>query len=304
MPTRLLVCAALLMTLAACRSRSGPEQPPPPAAAVVASFNFPESVLLAEIYAQALEHAGVPVRLQLNLGPRELVAPALAQGLVDVIPEYLGSALTSVSPDTRVSLHDPEAVRRALTQALSTRGLEVLEPAAASDANGVAVTEGTARRLNLHDVSDLTPLAGRLTFTGPAECPRRPYCLPGLHTRYGITFRTFIPLDTERQRITALQESIADAALLFTTEGLLASGEFVVLRDNRGLQPAENVVPVVSSRTLTHYGKRVSRALDAVSERLSQQDLVALNWRVGVAGKDPQAEARGWLIRQGLLPRA
>jgi glycine betaine/choline ABC-type transport system substrate-binding protein len=70
------------------------------------------------------------------------------------------------------------------------------------------------------------------------------------------------------------------------------------------LQPAENVVPVVSSRALTRYGTRISATLDAVSERLSQQDLVELNWRVGVAGKDPYAEARGWLIRQGLLPRA
>jgi osmoprotectant transport system substrate-binding protein len=126
----------------------------------------------------------------------------------------------------------------------------------------------------------------------------------GLQTRYGITFRAFVPLDTESQRITALQESVANVALLFTTEGQLASGEFVLLRDDRGLQPAENVVPVVSSRALTRYGTRISRALDAVSERMSQQNLIELNWRIGVAGKDPRAEARGWLIRQGLLPRA
>src|SRR5215831_5878170 len=106
-----------LTLLAACQQAS------PPAAqraagngatVVVASFNFPESELLAAIYGLAIRHAGIPVRLQLDLGPRELVQPALQQGLVDVVPEYLGTALTSIEPHPAITMSDPAMVRAAL----------------------------------------------------------------------------------------------------------------------------------------------------------------------------------------------
>ena len=116
-------------------------------AVVVASFNFPESELLAEIYAQAIERAGVPVRREVDLGPRELVQPAQRQGLVDVIPEYLGAALASITPNSAVDWTDPQAVLMALRQAVAPWGFQVLEPSAASDQDGFAVTHSTADRL-------------------------------------------------------------------------------------------------------------------------------------------------------------
>jgi osmoprotectant transport system substrate-binding protein len=298
----------MAVALAASCQPSGttakPRTPAAGASVVVASFNFPESELLAAIYGLAIEHAGIPVRMQLDLGPRELVQPALQQGLVDVVPEYLGTALTSLAPPvTSVPMWDPTAVRDALVRAYARWHVRVLPPAAAQDQNGFAVTRGTASRFHLRTVSDLGPVASRLTIGGPAECPSRQYCLVGLRTVYGLRFAKFLPFDTEQQRVAALQDGVADVVVLFTTDGYLATGDFVLLADDRQLQPAENVVPVVAAKTVARYGTRLVDALDAVSARLTTKGLIFLNWRVTVAGKDALAEARGWLERQGILPR-
>ena len=302
-------CALALALLAACQPGSsqatavGHGASGQGGAVVVASFNFAESELLAAIYGLAIRHAGIPVRLELDLGPRELVQPALEQGLVDVVPEYLGTALTSLQPPLRRTMPDPAAVRAALARALARWHVRVMTPAAAQDQNGVVVTEATARRLGLHKVSDLRRAAGRLILGGSPECPDRPYCLPGLRAEYGFDFAGFLPLDTEPQRVIALREGVVDVAVLNTTDGNLASGDLVLLSDDRHLQPAENVVAVITSRALARYGKRLADAVNAVSARLTSQALLFMDWRVEVAGADVMAEARAWLERHGVLPR-
>lgn len=276
----------------------------PDRAVAVASFNFTESKLLAAIYAFAIEHAGIPVRLRLGLGPRELVQPALEQGFVDVVPEYLGTALTSLEPGAPVEMSGAVAVRRELVHAFARWHVRVLEPAAAQDKNGFVVTRDTARRLHLRTVSDLGPAASGLVLGGPPECPDRPYCLEGLHAVYGLHFAKFLPFDTERQRFAAVQQGVVDVAVMFSTDGYLATGDLVWLTDDRHLQPADNVVPVVTARAVARYGPRLVGTLNAVSARLTSNDLLFLNWRVDVAGKDVMAEARGWLERHGLLSTA
>lgn len=270
---------------------------------VVASFNFPESELLAGIYGLAIRHAGMPVRLQLGLGPRELVQPALEQGFADLVPEYLGTALTSLQPGAKVAGSDPAAVRHALALALARWHIQVLTPAAAQDQNAVVVTRAIAARLHLRTVSDLRRVAGGLTIGGTPECPKRPYCLPGLRSVYGLEFAAFEPLDTPAQRVTALRQGVVDVAMLTTTDGNLATGNLVVLADDRHLQPAENVVPVVTESAVARYGKRLTGVVNEVSSRLTTGALLFLNWRVQVAGDDVLTEARAWLERQGILPR-
>jgi osmoprotectant transport system substrate-binding protein len=272
-------------------------------AVVVASFNFPESELLAAIYGLAIRHAGIPVRFELGLGPRELVQPALEQGFVDLVPEYLGTALTSLWPHAKVAMSDPVAVRHTLARAFGRWHVQVLAPAAAQDQNGVVVTRAAAARMHLRTVSDLRSAAGRLTLGGTPECPHRPYCLPGLRGVYGLRFAGFLPLDTEGQRVTALQEGVVNVAVLFTTDGNLATGDLALLADNRHLQPAENVVPVITDSAMARYGERLARAVNAVSAALTSKALLFLNWRIEVAGNSVLAEARGWLERRGLLPR-
>jgi osmoprotectant transport system substrate-binding protein len=300
----LMACSLLLTLLAACQQASvGRPGSAHGGTVVVASFNFPESELLAAIYGLAIRHAGIPVRLELGLGPRELVQPALEQGFVDLVPEYLGTALTSLRPHATAAMSDPAAVRRALALALARWHVRVLAPAAAQDQNGVVVTRATAARLHLRTVSDLRPVARRLILGGPPECPRRPYCLPGLRGAYGLRFARFLPFDTEGQRVTALQEGVVNAAVLFTTDGNLAAGDLALLVDNRHLQPAENVVPVITDTAMARYGQRLAGAVNAVSARLTSKSLLFLNWRIEVAGNSVLAEARGWLERQGIVPR-
>jgi len=295
---------ALITVLGACTSTSRNVPAPVVTASGpvgVASFNFPESELLAEIYAQALEHAGVPVRRELDLGPRELVQPALRQGLVDVVPEYLGTALSSIAPQARVDWSDPRAVLAALRAAIAPWHLVALQPAAASDQNGFAVTRATAARLKIATLSELAAVRPPVVLGGPTECPVRPYCLAGLRQVYGLQVKRFVAFDDETQRAAALAEGVIDVAVTFTTDGQLATGRLVLLRDDRGQQPTEQVAPVVSARALKAYGHWLPDTLNRVSAALDTPTLRFLNWRVGVAGKDIAAEARGWLQRHGLL---
>ena len=303
----LVACSLGLTLLAACQPGAAPAGDGGAGAhggaVVVASFNFPESELLAAIYGLAIRHAGIPVQLRLDLGPRELVQPALEQGLVDVVPEYLGTALSSLQARPGVPVSDPTAVRAALARALAQWHVQVMTPAAAQDQNGVVVTAATARRLGLRTVSDLRRAAGRLVLGGSPECPDRPYCLPGLRKVYGLGFAKFVPFDTEPQRVTALREGVVDVAVLDTTDGNLATGDLVLLSDDRHLQPAENVVPVITDSAIARYGNRLAGAVNAVSVQLTSKALLFLDWRVEVAGADVLAEARGWLERHGILPR-
>jgi osmoprotectant transport system substrate-binding protein len=296
------VALALLASCAPGGTAAEPAGRAPGTAVVVASFNFPESRLLAAIYTLALMNAGIPARLQLDLGPRELVQPALAEGLVDVVPEYLGSALTSLEPAAEVAMSDPVAVRRELARVLARWQVQVLQPAAAQDQNGLVVTRATASRLRLRTVSDLRPLAPGMVLGAPSECQQRPYCLPGLRRVYGLQFVTFVPLDTEKERVEAIEQGAVDVAILDTTGGYLTSGDLVVLADDGLLQPADNIVPVVGAAAVARYGARLTGALDAVSARLTTNDLTFLNWRVTVAGNNVLTEARAWLEHQGILP--
>ena len=301
----LAVCSLAL--LASCQAGQDRAAPGPAdrvaGPVVVASFNFPESELLAAIYGLAIRHAGIPVRFQLDLGPRELVQPALEQGLADVVPEYLGTALTSLEAHPGVPMTDPPAVRAALARALARWHVRVMTPAAAQDQNGIAVTAATARRLGLSKVSDLRRAAGKLTLGGSPECPDRPYCLPGLRQAYGLGFAGFLSFNTEQQRVTALRDGVVGAAVLDTTDGNLAAGDLVLLSDDRHLQPAENVVPVITERAMARYGSRLAGPVNAVSAQLTSQALLFMDWRVEVAGADVMTEARGWLVRHGILPR-
>jgi osmoprotectant transport system substrate-binding protein len=176
--------------------------------------------------------------------------------MVDVIPECLGAALASITPNRAVDWTDPQAVLMALRQAVAPWGFQVLEPSAASDQDGFAVTHSTADRLHLHTLSDLAAVASRLTMGGPTECPQRPYCLAGLERVYGVHIKQFLPFDDQAQRATALDEGVIDVAVTFTTDGHLATERLVLLQDDRKLQPTDLVTPIVPPEPLSRYGAR------------------------------------------------
>jgi osmoprotectant transport system substrate-binding protein len=300
----LALAAAVVMVLTACTSSrptssstgTGSGRP-----VLIASFNFSESSVLAEIYAQSLEHAGIPVRREFDLGPREIVRPAMQRGAVDLVPEYLGTALTSADPTAVVEGRPAPELLAELRRVAARWHLMVLQPASASDQNGFAVLEITARRWHLRTLSDLAKVAPRMVLGGGTECPSRPLCLLGLQRVYGIHFGRFEAFDDETQRFTALEQGVIDVEVTFTTDPRLLDGSIVLLRDDRGLQPVESVVPIVTTRAVQEYGPRLTQALDAVSAQLDSRSLTFLNWRVAVAGKNPRAEAHNWLQRHKLL---
>jgi osmoprotectant transport system substrate-binding protein len=255
-------------------------------------------VLLADIYADALTTQGFPVRVLPDLGARELMDPALMSGLVQMVPEYSGSALEFVSLGRQPATSDVTATGRALAQWAAGRGLVAGRPSAAQDANVIVVTAATAARYGLRSVADLARVAPRLAFGGPPECPEEAYCLLGLKQVYGLRFRVFIPLDAGGPL--TLQAGDIGVALLFSTDPALTADHLVVLADDRGLQPAQNVVPLVRRDAVAHYGPRLLAVLDTVSARLTTGSLRALNAQVELRGQDPRLAAETWLRTQGL----
>jgi osmoprotectant transport system substrate-binding protein len=293
-----MTCATVVATLGACRSGSQTTEgrPDDDPAVVVASFNFRESELLAEIYAQAIEQAGIPVRRELNLGPRELVQPAVAQGLVDVVPEYLGSALRNFGGDPPMDATDAEEVRDLLSRSWAPWDVHVLTPAAAQNQNALVMLRARAGELGVERTTGLRRHPD-LVLGGPPECSTRDLCLRGLQQVYGLEFSRFVPFTSLAQEQTALLQGLIDVAVMFTTDGRLADPTFIVLDDDLGLQPAENVVPIVTGRALERYGSRLTSVLDHVSEQLTSSGLTFLNWRVEIDGKSISGEAAGWLAR-------
>jgi osmoprotectant transport system substrate-binding protein len=292
----------VLVGLAACSSSSPPNVPDhlpkrTDDAVVVTSFDFPESAIMGELYAQALTGNGVPVRRELLLGPRELVAPALEQGLVDVVPEYLGTALAYLGGEQPEPATE-EATRARLAEAFRPLGVRLLEPAAAEDQNSLVVTRGTALVYDLGTTSDLADVAPAFRLGGPPECPDRAFCLPGLERVYGLHFEHFVRLDSGGPlTISALREQDIDVGVLFSTDPHLVGPEFVELEDDRGLQPSENVTPAVRAPVLERWGHELQDPLNAVSEALTTAELRELNRQVVLGGITPRRAARNWLAQ-------
>ncbi len=269
----------------------------------VGSFDFPESVLLAEIYGQALAADKFPVSILPNLGPREVVDPALVAGLIQLVPEYAGSALGFFSLGRLSATSDTGAANRTLAKSVAGRGLVVARPAPAQDANAIVVTGATAARYGLRSIADLAQVAPGMMFGGPPECPGRAYCLPGLKRVYALRFKAFTPLDAGGPlTLQALDAGYIGAALLFTTDPSIAARHLVILADNRGLQPAENITPLVRSNIIARYGPRLLAVLNSVSALLDTGTLRALDAQVELAGQNPRRVAGDWLRAHGLIP--
>ncbi len=258
----------------------------------VGSANFSENALVAEIYAQVLEGEGYSVDRNLNIGARAVYAVALESGELDLVPEYVGTALAFLD-GTPTS--DSEATAAALRDAWSGAGIAVLDPAEAQDKNGIVVRQDTADALGLSKISDLADHTD-LVFGGPPECPEREFCLIGLTDVYGLSFAEFKPLDVGGAlTVAALEEDAIQVGLLFTSDGVIAAKGFVLLEDDKGLQTAENLTPVIRQEIIDAYGDNLVEALNKVSGELTTAELSEMNRRIGIDGDDPEQVATDWI---------
>jgi osmoprotectant transport system substrate-binding protein len=278
-----------------------PPIPPRNENIVVGAFNFSESRLLAEIYRQALDAGGFDAEVIERVVSREIMEPALEQGEVDLVAEYLGTALTFVDPKGAAESSAAGVAHAALETELVGRGLLALPPAPGQNRNEIVVTLATANEYNLNTISELSEVAGELVFGGPPECPARPLCLLGLEETYGLTFESFVPLDPGLHTVAALDAGDIDVALLFTTNPQIETSNLVILTDDRHLQPAENIVPVLRREVADRYGPGLVETLNAVTARLTDTTLRELNHRAEIDLVPVGDIATEWLESEGLL---
>ena len=265
---------------------------------VIGAFNFTESAIIAGMYEGALEAEGFTVSVRPNLGSREVVAPALERGDISLYPGYAATELEFLNKGAGEASSDVEATVEKLRARLEPKGITALEPSPAIDANAFAVTRATADKFNLEKLSDLAPVAGQLVLGGPPECPTRPFCQAGLETTYGLKFKEFKQLDAGGPLSkNALANGDVDVALIFSSDGAIPVRNFVVLEDDKKLQNADNVVPIIATRAATSDARR---ALNRVSAALTTEDLTALNKRAEVDKEDPSVLAEEWLKEHGL----
>lgn len=292
-----------VLLLAACGGGGGdplsnaPAESAPADVIRVGSEQFPENQLLGEIYAQALEGAGVQVERQFAIGAREVYYPALLDGSIDVVPDYNGNLLRFVVPEATES--SPEDVYTALEAALPPE-LRLLEQAEAENKDAFTVTRAFAEQNNLTSIEDVVPLCPTITFGGPAQFAERSYGIEGMRNNYGCEFAGFQPLDTGGPlTVAALADGTIQGADLFTTDPALPANDFVTLEDPRNNFPAQNIVPLINAAKVT---PEVEQALNGVSAALSLQDLVDLNLDLVAEPRRPDAEiARDWLTEKGLV---
>ncbi len=263
----------------------------------IGALNFSESSILASIYEGALRSKGIKVTVRPNLGSREIVAPALERGEIDLYPGYAATDLEFYNKGAGEATPDVQATVDKLRLRLTANGITALEPSPAVDTNAFAVTKATAEKYKLKKLSDLAPVAGELRLGGPPECPTRPFCAAGLEKTYGIVFKDFKALDPGGPLSkAALENGDVDVALIFSSDGAIPAKGFVVLEDDRHLQNADNVVPIIRTGAAT---EEVRQVLNKVSAALTTDDLAELNKRADVDKEDPEVLAKGWLKDHG-----
>ncbi|WP_438766270.1 ABC transporter substrate-binding protein [Kushneria sp. TE3] len=263
------------------------------ASVTIGSTNFPEQLILANIYADVLRGDGVNVNTRLNLGSREVVFPALTNGEIDLLPDYTGALMTYLDQDeAHVDARNSEDVMTALREVLPD-GLEALDASPAEDRDALVVTRETADQYGLETFSDLAPVSGELTLGGPPETRTRDVGIPGLKRVYDIEFAGFRSLDAGGPLTRgALANGDIDVARMFSSQGAIAENNWVALVDDKDLEPAQNIVPIGRSEALTD---EMRDSLNRVSAALSTQDLQAMNHRVEIDKADPAEVAGEWV---------
>lgn len=275
----------------------------------VGGANFTEMVIMQEMYAALLENAGYTVTIQ-SVANREIYEPALESGEIDVVPEYLATFAEFLNgaingpdapSDAPIATSDAQETVDAARPLAEQRGLTILDPAQAASQNAFAVTKEFAEQNNLTTLSDLAALGQPITLAAVEECPDRPFCEPGLESVYGLDI-VDPPLATgfsTSETKTAVQRGDAQLGLVGTTDGTLDQFDLVVLEDDKGLQAADNLVPVVNTESAGDPA--IADVLNQLAEVLTTEDLATLNAQVDAERQQAPDVAQAYLEEKGLL---
>ncbi len=293
----------LVTALSSCAS-DDPTGPSDEAASgetvVVGSFAFPESEILGEIYAQALEADGFDVEKQFNIGPRQQTIPALQDGSINLIPEYNGNLLAYY--DESYSERTTEEVDGALDDAVAADDLQVLDSAEAEDKDAYVVTRATAEANDLTSIGDLTALTPFKLGANP-QFGELGYGIPGLDSVYGVPASDvdFVPIEDfgGPDTVKALVDDSVQVADIYTTSPAIVTEDLVVLEDPENMISSQNIIPLLSDAV---YTDDLADVLNGISAELTTDDLIALRDRVeGDEKASAATAAEEWLDEKGLL---
>ena len=273
---------------------SEPSAEPSGDAIRISSADFSEQKVLAQVYGQFLEAQGIAVDIQEPLGQREQIYAALEDDKIDLQLDYSGVAVTFLGGTPSA---DPQETFDALVPLLEAEGLEASEQSEAADANALVALSSWAEDNGVITISDLSGVDGPLTLGGSPECSERPECLAGYSETYGLDFE-FKAVEYGPPLVAALEENEIQLAQYQTTAPEIATGQIVVLEDDKGLQSAANVVPVFRSAVST---PELIEALNTMSAAITTEDLAAWNQATDVEKEDPTDVATAWLKDNGLL---
>jgi osmoprotectant transport system substrate-binding protein len=289
----LTALAALALAPAACAKRATTP------AIKVGSKNFTEELLLGEMYAQLLEHAGYAVDRRLNLGSIEVTMSALERGDIDVYPEYTGTALLVVLKMPPLS--DRKRVYDTVRAEYARRfNLAWLAPAPMNDSQALATTQRTAAQYHLATLSDLAREAPSLRLAAVPEFTNRPDGLRGLQRVYGGFKFKSIRYVAIGLKYKALIDQDVDVAVAFATDGQIEADHLVVLEDDRHFWPPYQVAPVARSDALQRFPK-LAPTLNAVASSITDLAMRTLNRRVDENHEEPADVVRDFLRATGLV---
>jgi osmoprotectant transport system substrate-binding protein len=263
----------------------------------VGSANFPENVVLAEIYAGALSAKGFKVDKKLNVGSREAIFPAMERGDINVLPEYTGALLSYVSKGKATAKETADQVTELKSNLPAT--LTLLDASEAQDQDTVTCTKEAVDKWSLTSLEDLAKVSKEVTMGGPPELAKREgFGLKGLKAVYGIEFKQFRPLDVAGPlTVSALKSGKVDCANLFSTQSAIPVNGFVSLEDPKGLVESEAVVPLIAKDKATPEATKV---LNAVSAKLTTDNLKEMVKSVEVDKDDAATVADDFLGQNGL----
>ncbi|MGI8864712.1 MAG: glycine betaine ABC transporter substrate-binding protein, partial [Solirubrobacteraceae bacterium] len=274
---------------------SGPGKGKPPI--TIGDKNFTEEFVLGDLYAQALRAKGYTVNLKPNIGSSELTDKSLRSGQIDMYPEYTGVILSVLAMQTHRPASE-DAAYAAAQKFEQSRGFTLLDKTPFFDADAMATLKPFAQKNHLVTLGDLKKLSS-FSLGAPPENKTRYEGLVGMKQAYGITNVKFVPLTIGLQ-YSALDKGSVDTANVFTTDGQLQSGKYVILTDTKHIYGFQNVAPVVSSKLLAKEGPAFAQTLNAVSAKLTTHVMQQLNAAVDIQKVDPATVASKFLQANGL----
>lgn len=299
------------LLLAACGAPAQTTQPtaaPQPAPTDskpvrIGSKNFTEAILVAEMYALALEDAGIRVERKFNLGATPVAHTALVNGEIDLYPEYTSTGLLEVLKQAPIS--DARGILEAVRKGYEEQfKVTWLEPSPFNNTNALAMTRQRADELGIKTYSDLVAFSGKLKLGGPPEFPEREDT-KGLMAAYGFDPKfigeNFVQLDTGALRYEALTRGDIDVVVAFGTDGQINGLGLALLEDDKNYYPIYQIAPVIRQDVLTANPK-IAETLNRLAPLLTNDVMSGLNWQVdGPEKKEIADVARTFLQQQGFI---